>query len=163
MASSGRLLRYVLLPCLALALLSGCCVHRGGVRHAEFESLVSASSCAGCEGCDSAPACGWDRGLLNPLRSLLSCGSGCGEWYVDEWLSDPPDCCDPGDNWGNWVGPQPCCKGHGSPLHRRNLWGTRQHHSGHVHAVDDAWHTDGEVIIDERWSEEAATPKPRTT
>jgi hypothetical protein len=58
---------------------------------------------------------------------MLTCGSGCGELYWDEWLSDPPDACDPCDNCGNWIGPQlpgPSC------FHRFlagscSLWGYR--------------------------------------
>lgn len=33
-----------------------------------------------------------------------SCG-GCGELYWSEWHSDPPVCCDPCNDCGDWVGP----------------------------------------------------------
>ena len=38
------------------------------------------------------------------------CGTegGCGEIYRGDYASDPPECCDPCDGYGNWVGP-----GHG--------------------------------------------------
>ncbi|MEN0111334.1 MAG: hypothetical protein AAF805_11485 [Planctomycetota bacterium] len=45
--------------------------------------------------------------LLRPLG--LHCGAGCGgcdgEVYWNEWHNDPPRCCDPCDDCGNWVGP----------------------------------------------------------
>jgi len=31
-------------------------------------------------------------------------GSGCGEFYWSDFYSEPPDCCDPCDRWGNWIG-----------------------------------------------------------
>lgn len=42
------------------------------------------------------------------LKNKLSCCKGCGEIYWGEWISDPPDDCDPCDGHGNWVGPR-CC------------------------------------------------------
>lgn len=44
-----------------------------------------------------------------PLGLCCPCGSGCcggcGDFYWHEWHSDPPRCCDPCDDCGNWVGP----------------------------------------------------------
>jgi hypothetical protein len=40
------------------------------------------------------PDIGWK------LRNLLTCGSGCGEVYIDEWKSDPPDLVDPCIDYG---------------------------------------------------------------
>src|SRR5688500_5331927 len=48
--------------------------------------------CGGCGNCDLCS--------LTPLRTLFNafrCSSGCGEFYVDEWINDPPDKCDPCD------------------------------------------------------------------
>lgn len=49
------------------------------------------------------------RRLLSPLGLCCPCGSGCGgcdgEKYWSEWHNDPPACCDPCDQCGNWVGP----------------------------------------------------------
>lgn len=49
------------------------------------------------------------RRLLSPLGMCCPCGSGCGgcdgEAYWSEWHNDPPACCDPCDQCGNWVGP----------------------------------------------------------
>ncbi|MCO6454231.1 MAG: hypothetical protein J5I93_02845 [Pirellulaceae bacterium] len=49
--------------------------------------------------------------LLQPAREIghgihrsLTCGGGCGEIYWDEWISDPPDACDPCDCDGHWNG-----------------------------------------------------------
>ena len=47
--------------------------------------------------------------LLSPLGLCCPCGGGCGgcdgEPYWSEWHNDPPRCCDPCDDCGNWVGP----------------------------------------------------------
>lgn len=58
--------------------------------------------------CDSC-ACPDDCGILPALGRGLSCGKGCGEIYWGEWYSDPPDCCDPCDDCGNWTGPHGFC------------------------------------------------------
>lgn len=61
--------------------------------------------------CDQCGVCGGSCEGRTPCQSLkhvLSCGAGCGEIYWGEWISDPPDDCDPCDNCGNWVGPR-CC------------------------------------------------------
>lgn len=53
----------------------------------------------------------------------LACGSGCcGEVYWGEWISDPPDCADPCDNCGTYVGPRSRVW---SSLTWCNLWGQR--------------------------------------
>jgi len=62
--------------------------------------------------CDMCGVCGGDCVGHTPssyTKHMLTCASGCGEIYWGEWLSDPPDACDPCDNHGNWIGPQPCC------------------------------------------------------
>jgi hypothetical protein len=46
-----------------------------------------------------------------------ACSGGCGEVYWGEWVSDPPDCCDPCNDCGHFTGGQ-CC--HPRPLQR--LW-----------------------------------------
>jgi hypothetical protein len=33
------------------------------------------------------------------------CGSQCGEFYWHEWFSHKPECCDPCDRCGNFIGP----------------------------------------------------------
>ncbi len=72
--------------CLLTMLGTGCCCTQG------------MNSCSGVVGCSSCPtnSCG-----TGPLMGLASCRGGCGETYVDEWVSEPPcvdDCgyCDTG-------------------------------------------------------------------
>jgi hypothetical protein len=88
-------------------------------------------ACAGCHGmcrvyqpschhfgwdpvlgsCDACGVCGGACEGHTPssyTKHMLTCASGCGEIYWDEWLSDPPDACDPCDHCGNFVGPRPC-------------------------------------------------------
>lgn len=49
-------------------------------------------------------------GILPWLFHGKSCGKGCGEVYWGEWISDPPDCCDPCDQCtGDWTGPHGFC------------------------------------------------------
>jgi hypothetical protein len=106
---------------LILIVANGCCVQR-----CETGGQASSPFLHGGEGlCDSACGPQRSRGLIGCLRKLLTCGSGCGELYVDEWLNDPPDCCDPCDNCGNWIGPHGSNMGQPRPLHRGNLWGQR--------------------------------------
>ncbi|MGQ9574891.1 MAG: hypothetical protein ACUVUC_06200 [Thermoguttaceae bacterium] len=54
------------------------------------------------------PCVGWCRGPLAWVFSLFHCGTfcgnGCGERYWGDWYGDPPDCCDPCDNYGNFTG-----------------------------------------------------------
>jgi hypothetical protein len=63
----------------------------------------------GPDGCTSCAAPG-DCGLLAALKRCKTCGKGCGEIYWGEWISDPPDCCDPCDQcYGQWTGPHGYC------------------------------------------------------
>ncbi len=74
---------------------------------------------SGCSGswdpvlgsCDACGVCGGDCAGHTPssyLKHQLTCGSGCGEIYWGEWLSDPPNRCDPCDDCGNWIGQRVC-------------------------------------------------------
>jgi hypothetical protein len=64
----------------------------------------------GPNGCESCATCPTDCGLLPALRRGFTCGKGCGEVYWGEWISDPPDCCDPCDQcYGQWTGPHGYC------------------------------------------------------
>jgi hypothetical protein len=59
-----------------------------------------------CGGCGSCGGCG--RGI----EGWSTCG--CGERYWGDFLSCPPDCCDPCDGCGNYVGRPNCgCAGPG--------------------------------------------------
>ncbi len=97
---------------------SGCCIDRfGGCGYYNGGTEeYSVNECCGSNCGRHSPyeRCGRGsclRKLTSPFRrlaSLATCGGGCGEVYWDEWLSDPPDCCDPCDDCGNWTG-DGCC------------------------------------------------------
>lgn len=76
------------------------------------------ASCADCgTGCDqcggtSCGHTGYARGPFDHLRKLglgVVCGDGCGDIYWGEWISDPPDCCDPCGPYGMWTGSRVGC------------------------------------------------------
>src|SRR6478609_2719289 len=70
-------------------------------------------SCADrCGGCQTCGIFG-HGGLLPALRGNMICGKGCSDIYINEWISDPPDCCDPCDKcYGEFTGPHGfCCQG----------------------------------------------------
>ena len=75
------------------AMMTGCC--GGPIGFATGPG----SHCGYCEGAPSGPS--YHQGPLARLAAAHKrtvCGSGCGEVYYGEWLSNPPDCCDPCDN-----------------------------------------------------------------
>jgi hypothetical protein len=60
--------------------------------------------------CESCCDCPQECGILPWFWRNRICGQGCGDVYVGEWISDPPDCCDPCDPChGCYIGPQGCC------------------------------------------------------
>ena len=64
--------------------------------------IVYPGSAGGCSmGCGGGPG----SFLLPLLSTRLSCGGGCGDVYWNEWISDPPECCDACNDDGCWVGP----------------------------------------------------------
>lgn len=85
---------------LISVMASGCCCIQG------------TNVCNSCSSCPSG-TCG-----AGPLMGLASCRSGCGEVYVDEWVSHPP-CI---DNCGYADGACGCRQPLRSAL--RALWGT---------------------------------------
>lgn len=90
-----RQFAWVFLGLLSCLSVTGCCVSRPGGPVDPCSRDHEGGSCG---------RCGPFGGGLN---RLLSCGSDCGEVYWDEWLSDPPDCCDPCVG-GQYVGPRAC-------------------------------------------------------
>lgn len=56
-------------------------------------------ACGGCNGC----SCGQPSPCVL-VNALCAC-AGCGERYWNEWYNDPPQCAEPCDCYGNWVGP----------------------------------------------------------
>lgn len=137
----------------------GCCA--GGCDDGSCEGGdCSGPACGGCGGCG---AC-----CPNPIKTLwrsLTCSSGCGEIYFDEWINDPPEHCDPCDDNGGYIGPQGSCRRwlHGlkgqrggcgcgacsAPVSSCRTRGCSSCGSGH----DQADYTEGEVI------EEDAAPR----
>ncbi|MFT5299249.1 MAG: hypothetical protein ACI87E_000190 [Mariniblastus sp.] len=80
--------------CLAISLMSvGCCGPMG-------PGCGIPMGCSDCDGVGQGRVGGPLSGLRQMKRSLV-CGSGCGEVYVGEWMSTPPDSQDPccGDQW----------------------------------------------------------------
>ncbi len=64
------------------------------------------NACQGCGDYCCGGGCGpLSQGLFPWLGGLWTCGRGCSEIYCDEWVSDPPDCCDPCDQcYGSYTG-----------------------------------------------------------
>ena len=102
---------------------AGCCLdclHSPGDR--PLTRAMAGGPCAICgggcgakcrkvHGGDCGDSCGHHgvrQGPIDDCHDGAACGSGCGEVYWDEWVSDPPDCVDPCDDCGNWIGHQPC-------------------------------------------------------
>jgi hypothetical protein len=120
--SSGTWIGAGLCPMIAVAVMisCGCCVNRCIVGDAcdVGNPALCGSECESCSLGDNFPGgCGRTimgcrgglSGLALPLLSTrLACGSGCGDVYWNEWMCDPPECCDPCDEYGCWVGPQTC-------------------------------------------------------
>ena len=74
-----------LLSTLLVSVISvGCCGPSCGVR-----------TCNDCDGVGYGEQVIPRRPFDRLRNGSLFCGSGCGEVYADEWLSNPPDCCDP--------------------------------------------------------------------
>jgi len=57
--------------------------------------------CGRCGRCGHGGLLAWVFGLL---RGSTYCDSGCGERYWGDWYGDPPDCHDPCDQCGNYIG-----------------------------------------------------------
>jgi hypothetical protein len=110
--------RWFFVALCAVALGSGCCAIRNPHDSCGdctwgpcFRPIIWRGE---CHECGPGPGqtcadCSGECGILPALRRGLTCGKGCGEIYISEWISDPPDCCDPCDQCGNWVGPNAGC------------------------------------------------------
>lgn len=87
------------------------------------------TACNDCNGggCGPTMPCSPLDGIRQFKRSLV-CGGGCGEVYMGEWMSTPPDACDPccGDQWvGGATKCRPFCWQPGALLSRLRLYGQR--------------------------------------
>lgn len=79
--------------------------------------LLAGSGCCCVQGtapCGSCGPCGGGACGVGPLLGYRACAGGCGQTYVDEWVSEPP-CIDK------------CCAGNPMPVRSllRTLWGSR--------------------------------------
>lgn len=84
--------------------MSGC-VGWGPNGNEQFVGPLSGAWNGVCNSCDDH--CGNCDGYNPPfgsLRKTLACGSGCGEVYYGEWLSNPPNTCNECDARGHAFG-----------------------------------------------------------
>ncbi len=135
--------KWALLPAVLVALLSAsgcCCGPCGPFGHGLICKPGCGIDCRPCGptcgpacGPSCGPACGpsCGAGSCGPSLTCSPCGGGikywlngrcyhgrsCGERYWGEWVSDPPNCCDPCNQCADFVGPRCCGPG---PLMR--LW-----------------------------------------
>lgn len=112
---------FLILGVIAMA-TSGCCGPTGcGIGCATGCGDCGASSVSSC-GCgvgSCGPRSGGPIAALRNARRSMICGSGCGEAYVGEWISTPPDCNDPccdGQFVGGAVKARPFCRPNGGCL-----------------------------------------------
>ncbi len=108
---------------LALALSTGCAsqVCSTGSCGSPL-GLGKHSVAAPCHDCGGVGCGKCGPSLRQRIRDKLTCGSGCGDLVLDEWFDNPPDCCDPCDNWGGYSGKHTCPP---KPFGLCNLWGVR--------------------------------------
>lgn len=88
---------------------------------------LSCSAILWMTGCCGPMGCG-PTGVNGPFafNSCDGCGEceGCGELYIDPWINEPADCCDPCDRCGNYNG-QSCGKCRSVFAGFPSLWGYR--------------------------------------
>ncbi len=65
---------------------------------------AGAVDCGGCGNCRACVPCGPLSLIFGLFCRETWCGGGCGERYWGDWYGDPPDCCDPCDQCGNYTG-----------------------------------------------------------
>ncbi len=137
-----RLTWALLLGCGLISMTTGC-HHYVSYHDRVWDGWCgSSAACDGGKGCVQKGVCqkgacqkGCGKGgkgggvhvpLFSKLHTYFYCGNGCGEVYVGEWISDPPDCCDPCDAYyGCYTGPADCCyKKNHDPL----LWLLKKKH-----------------------------------
>jgi hypothetical protein len=65
-----------------------------------------------CRDCDNSSCClkrcgfgSWIGHVLGAVCKPCGCNGCDSEMYWCEWHNDPPQCCDPCDRCGNWIGP----------------------------------------------------------
>ncbi|MFK7769101.1 MAG: hypothetical protein AB8B55_17895 [Mariniblastus sp.] len=96
----------LILMCLAVLSTSIGCCSMGPVG----PGCGATMGCSDCDGLGSNRAiAGSPLDGLRNFRKSLVCGSGCGEAYIGEWISSPPDTQDPCCN-DQWVGGATKCR-----------------------------------------------------
>lgn len=143
-----RLHRTWIAALLAMVLgSSGCCCVRSLGLDGFFCPPPSCSSgCGDCGDCgECSDGCGTGRcGLFGSW--------GCGDVYWGDYASDPPKCCEPCDNQGNWVGPS-------APV-RRNFRGVPVNYLP-PQGEPEAYYESGPVVTHQPQPTQAR-PKPQT-
>jgi hypothetical protein len=112
----------LLSACCAVAMMSvGCC--------GPYGPGCCGGGCNDCDGTASRPIpYGPLDGMRNFKRALVCGGGGCGETYVGEWISTPPDASDPccGNQFVGGATPcRPFCWQPGALLGQMHLYGQR--------------------------------------
>lgn len=108
---------------IAAISFSGCCAPMGPIGPGCTD--LGCSDCSGCGASAQYIANGPLDALRNARRRMV-CGSGCGEAYLGEWISTPPDAADPccGDQFiGGATKCRPFCFQPGNFL--RGMYGQR--------------------------------------
>ena len=109
----------------ACTFLSGC-IGMGGFPANCSTCGPTAYDCNNCNGYGRQ----FVGGPLRHAGAALSCGSGCGEVYLDEWYNCPPNPCDPCESIGG-------CRPMLGAL--RNLFGYRTHECETCYGGDGAF------------------------
>ncbi len=113
--------RWVLLVGASALLAGGCCCPdmcgsgcgpgggKGSLFCRPYEQRMADSNVYECGTCCPTVGCG--GGIKGWLYNQATGCKGCGDIYWGEWISDPPDCCDPCDQCGGFTGSGgDCCK-----------------------------------------------------
>ncbi|MEQ8790760.1 MAG: hypothetical protein RIC55_30965 [Pirellulaceae bacterium] len=150
--------RAILLSLVVIAgNLSGCAYHMQQCGPTGCGAVGGAGACHSCGEVGCGGAC--MSGPLQMARQMATCGAGCGNLYINEWINDPPDRCDPCDDCGNW-GPRGCKSRVWGRQGFTSLWGYRADMGGggacgggctehaHAHGEYDMAMQDGQVIYD---------------
>jgi hypothetical protein len=83
---------------------------RGSLFCRSYEQRMADSDSYNCGHCNTPVGC-CNGGIKGWLNSQATGCKGCGDMYWGEWVSDPPDCCDPCNKCGDYTGNGgTCCK-----------------------------------------------------
>ena len=105
----------LVLSLIGLSVASGCCCDLCGDGCGRscwpdfcrtYEERIAEES-SQCGTCCRTVGCG--GGMKQWLHNKATHCKGCGDIYWGEWISDPPDCCDPCDQCGQFTGAGVCC------------------------------------------------------